>query len=99
MSGTTCDSGNQTSMVRDVRPSWVNGEIVYSEPGVAPSGRIECMPALPHEALGSSNTATSKSHGAIHAVRPTWCGPTMLSLIHISEPTRLGMISYAVFCL
>src|SRR5665648_1234829 len=27
-------------------------------------------------------------------------GPTFiyLSLIHISEPTRLGMISYAVFC-
>src|SRR5450756_561202 len=24
---------------------------------------------------------------------------TCLSLIHISEPTRLGMISYAVFCL
>src|SRR5450756_3046250 len=30
--------------------------------------------------------------------RPPW--PSMyLSLIHISEPTRLGMISYAVFCL
>src|SRR5450759_5973827 len=28
-------------------------------------------------------------------VRPEWT----LSLIHISEPTRLGMISYAVFCL
>src|SRR5450756_2670502 len=28
------------------------------------------------------------------------CGiPVSLSLIHISEPTRLGMISYAVFCL
>src|SRR5450756_304853 len=26
-------------------------------------------------------------------------GGTELSLIHISEPTRLGMISYAVFCL
>src|SRR5428012_15549 len=26
------------------------------------------------------------------------CAPE-LSLIHISEPTRLGMISYAVFCL
>src|SRR5450756_2058529 len=26
-------------------------------------------------------------------------GPLDLSLIHISEPTRLGMISYAVFCL
>eukprot|EP00825_Cyclidium_porcatum_P032182 TRINITY_DN34342_c0_g1_i1.p1 TRINITY_DN34342_c0_g1~~TRINITY_DN34342_c0_g1_i1.p1 ORF type:complete len:128 (-),score=12.54 TRINITY_DN34342_c0_g1_i1:11-394(-) len=25
--------------------------------------------------------------------------PFYLSLIHISEPTRLGMISYAVFCL
>src|SRR5450759_5491273 len=25
--------------------------------------------------------------------------PWDLSLIHISEPTRLGMISYAVFCL
>src|SRR5450756_1803376 len=25
--------------------------------------------------------------------------PQELSLIHISEPTRLGMISYAVFCL
>src|SRR5450756_2801169 len=27
------------------------------------------------------------------------CTGTILSLIHISEPTRLGMISYAVFCL
>ena len=26
-------------------------------------------------------------------------GSLALSLIHISEPTRLGMISYAVFCL
>src|SRR5450759_5218541 len=26
-------------------------------------------------------------------------GDVQLSLIHISEPTRLGMISYAVFCL
>src|SRR5450756_2821734 len=26
-------------------------------------------------------------------------GTLRLSLIHISEPTRLGMISYAVFCL
>src|SRR5450756_2100513 len=28
-------------------------------------------------------------------IEPT---PVILSLIHISEPTRLGMISYAVFC-
>src|SRR5665648_1152638 len=33
---------------------------------------------------------------------PSWTPGTavlILSLIHISEPTRLGMISYAVFCL
>ena len=29
----------------------------------------------------------------------TWPDEQTLSLIHISEPTRLGMISYAVFCL
>ena len=29
----------------------------------------------------------------------TACSVQILSLIHISEPTRLGMISYAVFCL
>src|SRR5450756_2857613 len=33
--------------------------------------------------------------GLSHRVRQ----PEDLSLIHISEPTRLGMISYAVFCL
>src|SRR5450756_1271400 len=32
------------------------------------------------------------------SVRPSE-HPSHLSLIHISEPTRLGMISYAVFCL
>src|SRR5450756_2860996 len=35
--------------------------------------------------------------------RAEMCGTALqrahLSLIHISEPTRLGMISYAVFCL
>src|SRR5450756_377939 len=34
------------------------------------------------------------------ANKPSWLlGLLNLSLIHISEPTRLGMISYAVFCL
>ena len=34
----------------------------------------------------------------IIVTHPVW-GLITLSLIHISEPTRLGMISYAVFCL
>src|SRR5659263_377608 len=39
----------------------------------------------------------------LHFQECTGCSETLLraslSLIHISEPTRLGMISYAVFCL
>ena len=46
-------------------------------------------------------TVAESLHGSVHE------GSTIypqniamgLSLIHISEPTRLGMISYAVFCL
>ena len=37
--------------------------------------------------------------GAAHGPSPTAGEVLILSLIHISEPTRLGMISYAVFCL
>ena len=38
-----------------------------------------------------------KDKGIILVVYSMYC--LKLSLIHISEPTRLGMISYAVFCL
>src|SRR5450756_1895913 len=51
-----------------------------------------------------------RGNTGVSPVRPGWTvchheQPTFLyriqdlSLIHISEPTRLGMISYAVFCL
>src|SRR5450756_1086886 len=35
----------------------------------------------------------------VHHRTPPQLSDEPLSLIHISEPTRLGMISYAVFCL
>src|SRR5450756_2678625 len=38
------------------------------------------------------------SGGAAKALPPHLAIVFRLSLIHISEPTRLGMISYAVFC-
>src|SRR5450756_1666793 len=34
-----------------------------------------------------------------HNQKPNMNDVSLLSPIHISEPTRLGMISYAVFCL
>src|SRR5665648_947386 len=42
-----------------------------------------------------------ETHGRPETERLLEGMPTLerLSLIHISEPTRLGMISYAVFCL
>jgi len=50
--------------------------------------------------------ATEQSQDPFQNVRTTYAGPLMrllvapyLSLIHISEPTRLRRISYAVFCL
>src|SRR5665648_1203308 len=44
---------------------------------------------------------TKPTAGDLHdyAVTPDDMKNLELSLIHISEPTRLGMISYAVFCL
>src|SRR5450759_5829382 len=45
------------------------------------------------------NVHTSSDRAAAIPEMKTLPPPLRLSLIHISEPTRLGMISYAVFCL
>ena len=51
------------------------------------------------------NPSDAKKLGRDLTLRPDWekvkvrLMYEILSLIHISEPTRLGMISYAVFCL
>eukprot|EP00826_Nyctotherus_ovalis_P058879 TRINITY_DN8139_c0_g1_i7.p1 TRINITY_DN8139_c0_g1~~TRINITY_DN8139_c0_g1_i7.p1 ORF type:complete len:109 (-),score=17.48 TRINITY_DN8139_c0_g1_i7:12-338(-) len=45
------------------------------------------------------NHITFKLIGRMGAALCTLAIFLYLSLIHISEPTRLGMISYAVFCL
>src|SRR5450756_2794236 len=52
--------------------------------------------------LTSLNIPRQNDHSCACAInRQSACVETVydLSLIHISEPTRLGMISYAVFCL
>src|SRR5659263_216932 len=57
------------------------------------SGLFICLPSCPPLAwprpCGNNETCRANNNETCRA----------LSLIHISEPTRLGMISYAVFCL
>src|SRR5450756_2233821 len=51
-----------------------------------------CSKAAPAECSKFLNFTMQKKYQEDYA-------NAFLSLIHISEPTRLGMISYAVFCL
>ena len=60
------------------------------------------------QGMNSENFVAFNLSERIQLIGGTWYGGEMkkgmfsvmnLSLIHISEPTRLGMISYAVFCL
>src|SRR5450756_1428339 len=60
--------------------------VVFCETGLV------VTPILPGDSLLFAAGAFAAS-GALQVQ------PLFLSLIHISEPTRLGMISYAVFCL
>eukprot|EP00658_Telonema_sp_P-2_P074341 TRINITY_DN63541_c0_g1_i1.p1 TRINITY_DN63541_c0_g1~~TRINITY_DN63541_c0_g1_i1.p1 ORF type:complete len:143 (-),score=26.77 TRINITY_DN63541_c0_g1_i1:101-529(-) len=48
---------------------------------------------------GFSDLRHSLDRRTIHAVQNAYLAILTLSLIHISEPTRLLSISYAVFCL
>src|SRR5450756_3092778 len=58
-------------------------------------GIVSPRPAYKDEQI-SRRKPGALHHLAFHADSRT---EVDLSLIHISEPTRLGMISYAVFCL
>src|SRR5665648_750596 len=68
--------------------SWVVMAVVSA--GVA--GTVGGAPAVVGVVMVSSEWFMGRSSALIGT-------PRSLSLIHISEPTRLGMISYAVFCL
>src|SRR5660398_263949 len=59
------------------------------------------IPTCPHELwIPEYHTAPGCGHTAVkHSADQTTCLEVGLSLIHISEPTRLRRISYAVFCL
>ena len=49
--------------------------------------------------MAGAEVGTVELCDSIFGIAPNQAVVHELSLIHISEPTRLGMISYAVFCL
>src|SRR5450756_2779412 len=64
--------------------------------------RLHAMTVELAERLAKNSTNSSKppsSDSPFGGLPSKGEGGQKLSLIHISEPTRLGMISYAVFCL
>src|SRR5450756_3171642 len=64
-------------------------------------GRSFQIQTSPNATTWTSIYSTTTGTGGVQTLNITGTGRyvRMLSLIHISEPTRLGMISYAVFCL
>src|SRR5665648_973291 len=81
-----------------VREAAVTGRVTVEHVDVV--ARIAAGASVPvREALGSDQGQAT----LVELARRIDAGQfarsvALLSLIHISEPTRLGMISYAVFC-
>src|SRR5450759_515170 len=89
------------------RPTRRTGESAFANPDVASArvgvclGKRERRIAAGKHSQGiSSDTFRTSLAKRLRRYRLVFReGSQWLSLIHISEPTRLGMISYAVFCL
>src|SRR5450759_4730020 len=68
--------------------------------GARPSPALAAMDAHRFPPAVAAAAARAPAVRAHHSIKGSMLATaSMLSLIHISEPTRLGMISYAVFCL
>src|SRR5665648_1128190 len=82
------DKGKKTkfiTLLKDENGTWISGRIVLIAPGTNVS----------YDEVKDDIVETHDKNGANYV---TFYFDLSLSLIHISEPTRLGMISYAVFC-
>src|SRR5450756_2857619 len=92
------------SMLVDVSRGLEEMEGARRATGISSSGRTGGLAGLsvvpdsevPEKAVRRRFTAEYKRRVLREAEA---CKEQGLSLIHISEPTRLGMMSYAVFCL
>src|SRR5450756_2331052 len=80
------------------RPDQLGGD-QHREQVSASSTAVTCSARVVANSVAVRRASGSRRSIAAFAVNPWRARPSSLSLIHISEPTRLGMISYAVFCL
>src|SRR5659263_739033 len=78
-----------------------NLTLFFEDTGFMPGVRVSLQPTLNYDvhALSELETALETDINNIVFNYIYNSRHKILSLIHISEPTRLGMISYAVFCL
>src|SRR5450756_971935 len=79
--------------------SWVREARWYRFPGFCLNGRELSFVRAGHRFIYCSDSDRLVVSGGITHDDLLVVMEQSLSLIHISEPTRLGMISYAVFCL
>src|SRR5674536_393774 len=96
-----------------VGPPLVGRQLQAKPPPVSPSGTSLSNHERCTATCSATPTATTSSLTSLDTPAKTWSPPTprhgsastgarsapTLSLIHISEPTRLLSTSYAVFCL
>src|SRR5450756_2924457 len=77
-------------------PRWRPGDVGSQGPTVPEATLVNAAAERPaFYAVGRGTGGLRDWVTLLHPPYTLW----HLSLIHISEPTRLGMISYAVFCL
>src|SRR5450756_962146 len=77
------------------RAMWGTGSSTHRTRCADADGRIQARAP----AIRQQNGGCSRADGRHPPALTREPALALLSLIHISEPTRLGMISYAVFCL
>src|SRR5450756_1233233 len=65
----------------------------------SPAPGVTTLVTAPVTSVAGSGAVRGSAGSVTAKVEPDPTRLSTLSLIHISEPTRLGMISYAVFCL
>src|SRR5450759_2264993 len=99
---TNAASPVNVSHIRDTCGS-CHGDVRLTRKFGMPNDRLVSFDSSFHGLAAKSGSQTVANCASCHGVHNILASSNpksmVLSLIHISEPTRLGMISYAVFCL